>query len=136
VVKYLITDIEEGYVIDYTKWDKVIGLMRTNIRECAISQTVALQKNQWRNGYEISDEWIMENETSIKYYEEWVYNKIQSIKKIKEIGLMVTYENIYDTKEDINRIKEYIGINTKQYEHLLDNTNRLRNKSKLKRKLL
>jgi hypothetical protein len=131
VVKYLINDIEEGIVIDYTKWDKIIGLTRTDIRECAISQTAGLQKNQWRVTYNVSDEWIKENQTTIQYFEESIYDKIQSIKKIKEIGLMVTYEGLYYTKEDIQKIKDYIGINTVNYEHLLDNTNRLR-----KRKLL
>jgi len=136
VVKHLITDIEEGYVIDYSKWDKVIGLIRTNTNECAISQTMSLQKNQWRVTYDVTDEWIKENETSIKYFEGWADDRIKSIKEIKEIGLMVTYEGIYNTKEDIDRIKNYIGINTVNYEHLLDNTNRLRNKDKTKRKLL
>ena len=136
VVKHLITDIEGENVIDYKKWDKIIGLIREDVRECSISQTVALQKNQWRVGYEINDEWIKENETTIQYYEGWVNEKIKSVKEIKEIGIMVTYESIYYTKEDIRKIKDYIGISNTKYEHLLDNTNRLRNKSKLNRKLL
>ena len=58
------------------------------------------------------------------------------IKELNPIQLQVTYESIYDTKEDIQRIKDYIGITSTKYEHLLDNTNRLRNRGKTKRKLL
>ena len=136
VVKHLITDIEKENDIDYKNWDKIIGLIREDVRECAISQTVAIQKDQWRVGYEVSDEWIKENEITIQHYEGWVNDKIQAINQIKEISLMVTYEGIYYTKEDIKKIKDYIGISNTKYEHILDNTNRLRNKSKLKRKLL
>ena len=49
---------------------------------------------------------------------------------------MVTYEGIYYTKEDIQKIKDYIGITNTKYEHLLDNTNRLRNRRKAKRKVI
>ena len=136
VVKHLITDIEKENDIDYKNWDKIIGLIREDVRECAISQTVAIQKDQWRVGYEVTDEWIKENEETIQYYEGWVKDKIQSINQIKEIELMITYEGIYYTKEDIQKIKDYIGISNTKYEHLLDNSNRLRNRSNLKRKLL
>jgi len=136
VVKYLINEIENINNIDYTKWDKIIGLTREDVRECAISQTRAVQTKEWRNGYEVSDEWIKENEKDIKHFEEWANKGIDYLKTIKEIQLLVTYEGIYNTKEDIQRIKDYIGITNTKYEHLLDNTNRLRNRSKTKRKLL
>ena len=136
VVKYLITNIEEEIVIDYKNWDKIIGLTREDVRECAISLTKSLETQEWRKGYNVSEEWVKENETTIQYYEEWANDKIQSINQIKEIELMVTYEGIYNTKEDIQRVKDYIGITSTKYEHLLDNTNRLRNRGKTKRKLL
>ena len=136
VVKYLINEIENRNIIDYENWDKIIGLIREDVRECAISQTIAIQQSEWRTGYEVSEEWIKENQKNIKDFEEWVINQIDYLKTIKEIQLMVTYERIYNTKEDIQRIKDYIGITNTKYEHLLDNTNRLRNRNKTKRKLL
>ena len=136
VVKYLITNIEEEIVIDYKNWDKIIGLTREDVRECAISLTKSLETQEWRKGYNVSEEWVKENETTIQHYEEWANDKIQSINQIKEIELMVTYEGIYNTKEDIQRVKDYIGIISTKYEHLLDNTNRLRNRRKTKRKFL
>jgi hypothetical protein len=53
------------------------------------------------------------------------------LKEIKEIQLFTTYEGIYHSKEDIQRIKDYIGIKNTNYEYLLDNKNRLRKKNKL-----
>jgi hypothetical protein len=136
VVKYNISEIENRMDIDLTNWDKIIGLTREDARECSISHTKAVQRKEWRNGYEVSDEWIKENEIDIKYFEEWVNNTIDYFNTIKEIQLKVTYEGIYDTKEDIQRIKDYIGLTSTKYEHLLDNTNRLRNRRKTKRKFL
>jgi len=136
VVKYLINEIENIMDIDYTSWDKIIGLTRMDVRECAISQTKAVQTNEWRGGYEVSSEWINQNEIDINHFEEWVNKQNDYLNTIKEIQLNVTYEGIYNTKEDIQRIKDYIGITSTKYEHLLDSTNRLRNRSKTKRKLL
>ena len=136
VVKYLINEIENRNDIDLLNWDKIIGLTRTDARECAISQTKAVQTNEWRGGYEVSNEWIIENEIDINNFEEWANKRNDLINRINEIELRVTYERIYNTKEDIQRIKDYIGITNTKYEHLLDNTNRLRNRNKTKRKLL
>jgi hypothetical protein len=126
VVKYLINTIENIIDIDFTNWDKVIGLTREDTMECAISQTKALQTSEWRIEYEVNDEWIKENEKDIKMFEEWANKLNEYINNIKEIQLRVTYEGIYNTKEDIQRIKDYIGIINLKYEYLLDNKRRLR----------
>ena len=136
VVKYNISEIDNRIDIDLTNWDKIIGLTREDVRECAISQTRAIQKQEWRSEYEVSSEWINQNEIDIKHFEEWTNKKNDHINNIKEIQLRVTYESIYNTKEDIGRIIDYIGIIHTKYEHLLDNTNRLRNRKKTKRKFL
>jgi hypothetical protein len=137
VVKCVANEIKNRIDFDLLNWDKIIGLTRTDIRECAISRTKVGQFKdirQWHNGYEISDEWILENEMDIKKNEKWITNQSDYVNGINEIQLRVTYEGIYNTNEDIQRIKDYIGIRNTKYEHLLDNTNRLRNRSKAKRK--
>jgi hypothetical protein len=136
VVKYVVNEIENRIDIDFSNWDKIIGLTRTDVRECAISHIKSVQRNEWRSGYEVSDEWIIENEIDIKHFEGWANNGNDYLNGINEIQLRVTYERIYNTKEDIQRIKDYIGITNTKYEHLLDNTNRLRNRSKTKRKAI
>jgi hypothetical protein len=77
---------------------------------------------------------VEKNKTDIEHFQKWVEDKVCIVNGIKEIVLRVTYEGIYNTKEDIQRIKDYIGIINTKYEHLLDNTNRLRDRSKTKRK--
>lgn len=136
VVKYVLNEIEYSKDVDYTNWDKVIGLTREDIKECAISQSKAVQQNEWRKRYEVSDEWLNENDADINHFEEWIRNQIQFFNNIKEIELKVTYEGIYHTKEDIQRIKDYIGITNPKYEHLLDSTNRLRKTKGTKSKLI
>jgi hypothetical protein len=134
VVKYHIEEIQEITDIDLTNWDKIIGLTRADTYDTAISNYRAYQKNEWDCAYEISDEWVKENQLNINENEEKIIKKIELIKEIKEIGIFVTYEGIYNTKEDIQRIKDYIGITNTKYEYLLDNTNRLRNRKKRKKR--
>jgi hypothetical protein len=136
VVKCLLNEIKNEKNFDFKNWDKIIGLIRTDVRECAISQTKAVQTNEWRNGYEVSDKWILNNIETINKNQRCAGSGNNYISNIKEIGLMVTYEEIYNTKDDIDRIKKYIGMGDLKYEHLLDSNNRLRNRNKLKRKLI
>ena len=136
VVKCLLNEIKNEKNFDFKNWDKIIGLIRTDIRECSISHAAAAERNEWRNGYEVTNEWILNNIETINQNLGWITSNNNYISNIKEIGLMVTYEEIYDTKTDIDRIKKYIGLSDLKYHHLLDNTNRLRNRNKLKRKLL
>jgi len=136
VVKYNIAEIEEATDIDLTKWDKIIGLTRIDTYNTSISQFSAMERKEYRLGYEVSNEWIEKNKTDIEHFQKWIEEKVCIVNGIKEIQLKVTYEGIYNTKEDIQRIKDYIGITNTKYEHLLDSTNRLRNRSKTKRKFL
>ena len=136
VVKYLIGEIQNRTDIDLLNWDKIIGLVRNDTIECAKSFVYAEQIDRWHGGYEMTSEWIEDNKENIIGLESILKNQIDYIKELNPIQLQVTYESIYDTKEDIQRIKDYIGITNAKYEHLLDNTNRLRNRSKIKRKLL
>jgi len=136
VVKCLLSEIKNEKNFDFKNWDKIIGLIRTDVRECAISLTSAAERNVWRSAYVITNEWILNNIETINQNQRWIESDNNYISNIKEIGLIVTYEGIYNTKEDIQKIKDYIGISNTKYEHLLDNTNRLRNRNKLKKKLI
>jgi len=131
VVKYLITEIMNINDIDLTNWDKIIGLIRMDTYETAISQTVAQERKKWHDSYEISDNWIYNNLKLINQSQKNIKSNIDYLKGIEEIKVLVSYESIYNTKEDIQRIKDYIGIKNTKYEYLLNNKNRLRKKNKL-----
>jgi hypothetical protein len=130
VVKYLISEIEnELDTFNWSNWDKVIGLIRNDIQECAISHYWALSSNSitWRECYEISNQWLIENEKEIKEEESRLQKYKEIISNIPQIELMVSYENIYQGNEDINRLTHYLGIQKINSHSLLDNRNRLRN---------
>lgn len=127
VVKWLINEWEK---LD-TKpvMDKWIGLVRMNSRDCAISHLKAEQSGEWHIPYTLTNEWIQQNETHIENMEQWVEHLNHKMStEIKEIQLMISYEGIYDTGEDIQRLIDYIGIENPLYLHMLNKSNRLRNK--------
>ena len=123
VVKYLINEIE-GNENELNGWDKIIGLIRENERECAISQTYAVENGEWRKGYELSEEWISERENVIKGFEEWAVKRREAIQNLNVFN--VSYEGIYNRGEDIKKILEYLDIREPKYLHLLNPSNRLR----------
>lgn len=136
VTKYLITEWEVQKNPLLYRYDKIIGLIREGDRDCAISQCWAEQKNQWRNNYTITDEWITENEGYINEMEGWVKSKRESLLSIKELGLVVSYEGIYERKTDIQKILNYVGIKETKYMHLMDESNRLRSNNKKPKRLI
>jgi hypothetical protein len=110
-------------------FDKVICLTRDNEIDVSISILYATRNEMvsWHTPYIISDDWLNNNKHNILVNTNTI-NEIQT--KIKNIPntLQITYEGIFNTKEDINRVKEYIGIETDAYDFLLDNKFRYRNR--------
>jgi len=128
VVKYLISEIEnELDTFDWSNWDKVIGLIRNDISECAISHCWALSSNIWRECYEIPNEWLIENEEEIEEEESRLQKNKEVISNIPQIELLVSYENVYQSGEDIDKLAEYLEIQKINSYSLLDTRNRLRN---------
>lgn len=130
VVKYLINEIEnELDTFDWNNWDKVIGLIRNDTRECAISQYWAISTNVWHNRYTLTDDWVIENEENFKKEEIWIRRNKELISNIPQIELLVSYENIYQNNTDIEKITKYLEIEKINSYSLLDSRNRLRNKN-------
>ena len=132
VVKYVVNKMESIDNINLNNWDKIIGLTRVDTLECATSYIKAIETKNYRNRYYINDEWVNQKKLEIIQFAKQINKRNNYITEIKEIELKVTYEGIYNTKEDIQRIKDYIGIIHTKYEYLLDNKNRLRTISKVK----
>lgn len=135
VVKYLISEIEnELDTFDWSNWDKIIGLIRNDTRECAISHCWALHSDNWRESYEISNEWLIENERIIKDEESRLIKNKEIISNIPQIELLLSYENIYQNNTDIDKLAEYLDIQKINSYSLLDSRNRLRNVIDIKSK--
>ena len=128
VVKYHISEIEnELDTFDWDSWDKVIGLIRNDTMECAISQYWASSANVWHDPYTLTDEWVIENEENFKKEESWIQRNKELICSIPQIKLLVSYENIYQNNIDIEKLTEYLEIEKINSYARLHNINRLRN---------
>jgi hypothetical protein len=113
-----------------TNWDKIIGITRTNILECAISSLWGGDNKSEHTKYTIPNGW-----TECNMYR--IQNEMLTIENMHKciINLpifQITYENIFETKMDINRIKTYVGLNDLKYLDYLDIANKLRNNTSTK----
>jgi hypothetical protein len=117
--------------------DKWIGLIRENVRECAISHLRGERTGIWRKPYKVSNEWLIENENEIQTIQKDIEYINNEIKTDIDIQLQVSYEGIYNSGEDIKRLIEFLDIKSPKYLHLFDNSLRLRDtENKPKRKQL
>ena len=110
----------------YSSFDKIIGLTRNDVLDSSISYTKSVETGNFTKRYVVDEKWIEDNK-------EEIYNNLKELSKInnfvKEIdnSLQITYEGIYQNKNDIEKVKKYIGINDLKYVDMLDNKNRYRN---------
>lgn len=106
------------------KFDKIIVLKRNNIKDNVISELMSSDTGHYHRGYVLTDNWL---ETNSKRIEERISSFIELNNEISKLeGLQITYEGIYDTKEDIERVKQYIEMNNINHLYMLDNKNRYR----------
>ena len=117
---------------DYIKgFDRVIGLVREDIRDCSIS-IVHFKDLDWKdkhNRYMINEEWIAQNEEEIQRLYSEIKDRNDKIQRICSFN--VTYEGIYNTKEDLDRLCSYIGLKELKHSYLLGSEYKLRNNLKL-----
>ena len=129
VVKELINHLFDKDVTEFiNEFDKIIGLVRTDTFQCAISLLHSIQNGKEHNVYSINEEWLeLHNDELISLSEniKSVNLQIQSIPNI----LQVSYEDIFD-KGDIKSICDYLEINNLKYLGMLNKSLKLRNKVK------
>jgi len=136
VVKWLYSEWNDSdkNLPDMDKW---IGLWRENIRECAISHAKSYQTGEWRTPYTLTTEWIEENEEYISGIQKEIQYACDILVKIPQIKLIVTYEGIYNSGKDIQRLMEYLDIKAPKYLHLFNRAGRLRDtENKPKKQLI
>lgn len=135
IVKWLVI---QSSSIDKEKFkiDKWVGLCRKDYKEAAVSHLRALEAKEWHVKYRVTDEWINENENKINELQEWMAWCNSELELIPDIELMVSYEGIYNTGEDIPKLLKYLNIENPKYLHYLDSSNRFRIKENNKKKSL
>ena len=133
VVKEIYHHIENLDNLDeYIKsFDKVISLVRTDIRDCSIAivHFLDLPWDKKHKAYNISDKWIVDNEINIQSLYSEIKDRNDKIVKLCKFG--VTYSGVYTTKEDISRICNYLNLKDLKHSHLLGPMYKLRNNVKL-----
>jgi LPS sulfotransferase NodH len=100
------------------KFDKVICLSRENNIDSAISFINADNKDTWHDVYEITNEWINDNQNKIieKVYK---YEHLRNRLKNKNL-FQITYENMYINKTDVNRVIDYLDIENPKHLDMLN----------------
>jgi hypothetical protein len=127
-------DNREWDIVKDKGWDKIIGIVRNNEIECVQSILMAEETNVWHKDYSITNEWLIENKgriednkSRVREWREWIENS-------KDIECIVSYEGIFDSGEDRDKIKGYIGITNPKCEGVLSKELRYR-KDTLKPKI-
>jgi LPS sulfotransferase NodH len=106
------------------KFDKVIFLSRRNNTDVAISYITANNIGEWHVEYEVTNEWIDENNIKIINISNYINRLKMKLKGY--VGFHVTYEDIYVNKSSINDILEYMNIDNPKYLEQLDYSKKYR----------
>lgn len=99
-----------------TQYDKVIGLIRENVEEVAVSQLRGMKTNKWHENYIVTNNWLNDNQNEINETKLDILKLNDMVLNDRDIQLHVTYEKIYNSKEDIEKLKDFLNI--KEFNHL------------------
>jgi len=103
---------------DINKFDKVICLTRENSSDASISFIRSKNVDKWHDQYEVTDGWINKHKNKIL---EQIYKYDEIKLRLKEYKvLQITYENIYVSKSDLNRILNYMNVNFPKHLNMLN----------------
>ena len=105
-------------------WDNIFILTRNDIYNQAISWVWTDLNQKWHENYQITNYWINRNKTNIeKYVKELEFEKI----KINSFHFnQISYEGIYETGYDLQKVCSMTGIDKMNYFDDLSLKNRYR----------
>jgi hypothetical protein len=113
--------------LDKIPGDKItIGLIRENTYDCAISNLKASQMNRWHSPYKVGDSWLKENEIELEKLSKKIAIQNFKIKQLK-LNIIISYEGLYETGEDIKKIQNLLNIKVPKYLELMDKSLKYRN---------
>ncbi len=132
VIKMIIGQGNYCYEDIKSKFDKVVILSRNNIKEQAESYIHATKSVDWHANYVYDSSKINQEEYLV------TYNKFKDrIVELKSIdNFQVTYEDIYTTGLDIERLNNHLGITSQSFRFMLDPRNRYRQSGEVIKKSL
>jgi hypothetical protein len=96
----------EGYL---NTFDKVVCLTRKDIHECAISAQSFISKDEYKQYHIINEDWLNLNEGEIYLRESELIKVKDQVLNVTNC-IQVTYEDIFETKNDIPKIINYLEL--------------------------
>lgn len=138
VVKHLITQVPKDKLYNLEDYfDKVIVIHRVNLLEAAESWVVAENTKSWDRHYHYESSISKTDPLILKdLVLEEVKRRVWLAYRIKKLNYFTTtYEDLYTYGIDFNRVKEYLNIETTEYDYLLDGSRRLRKNKPIKKTL-
>jgi hypothetical protein len=113
-------------------FDKVICHTRENRLDVAISTARGLELSDkqdfnWHHTYKVDYTWILENESKIDNVLDHFSPIYEAIVNLKVDCLRTTYDGIFENKNDISKLLDYLEIKKPIHLDRLDNRHRLRN---------
>ena len=95
---------------DYLEsFDKIVGITRNNIKECAISLQTFIKKDKHEQYKIINEGWLNLNKDEFQKNEEYLNKSKLDVISVSNC-LQVTYEDIFETKKDVQKIMDYFNI--------------------------
>jgi hypothetical protein len=117
------------------KFDKVIILWREDALQQAQSYAYAALENSqehWHDTYVYSSKEVPEED--VQKYVKWFQDRYKEVEDIDDFK--TTYEKIYTTGEDLDRLDQHVEITGKSYRFILDKNNKYRKDTKEVKKTL
>ena len=127
VVKEFLFRIDSDFI---SKFDKVIIHKRLNFRDVAISWVYSDNKvGDYKNHktYELNNDWVERHKDEINRMENWVGKLSEKLDELNINALRTTYENLFEEKEDVEKVKSFLNMGDLKYLDLLDSKRRLQN---------
>ena len=117
------------------KFDKVIILWREDALQQAQSYAYAALENSqehWHDTYVYGNKEVPEED--VQKYVKWFQDRYKEVEDIDDFK--TTYEKIYTTGEDLDRLDQHVEITGKSYRFILDKNNKYRKDTKEVKKTL
>lgn len=112
VIEEMPESIKE-FGVDYNDYlntfDKIVCLTRKDLRECAISMQTFIQKNKYEQYNIITADWLNLNEQEFQANEKYLNKSKLEVLDVTN-ALQITYEDIFETKNDISKLCNYLEI--------------------------
>jgi hypothetical protein len=121
-----ITPAEFRYEVIRGYFDKVIVLIRENIREQAESRVYANLVEKKFAPYTIDSQFLIDNKSKIEEMEQLIIRENNYLKECDDC-LFLTYDELYNTPNGILKVEEYLGT---KFPFRIDNGKKYRNNTK------